>query len=145
MNQEFLGSNRAKEKQDVDDLEVEDTKKLFLEQGTWDAKHRKEMQEYLDAKNKEVKWAAATLNLPFSLAFPFSNAQESSALDKMIEMKEDADESVREKVALVNSKVRQKEEGASFVFFFVYYCTTSTHGRRVNGESTPPSPPTECI
>ncbi len=44
----------AKEKQDVDDLEVEDTKKLFLEQGTWEAKQKKEMQEYLDAKNKEV-------------------------------------------------------------------------------------------
>lgn len=39
----------------MDDLEVEDTKKLFLEQGAWEAKQKKEMQEYLDAKNKEVK------------------------------------------------------------------------------------------
>ena len=46
---------RAKEKGDVDELEIETTKRLFLEQGTWDSKHKKEMQEYLDARNKEVR------------------------------------------------------------------------------------------
>ena len=43
-----------KEKKDVDDLEEEDTKKLFLEQGTLEEAKQKELQEYLDAKNKEV-------------------------------------------------------------------------------------------
>ena len=41
---------------DVDDLEEEDTKKLFLEQGTFEEAKQKELQEYLDAKNKEVMY-----------------------------------------------------------------------------------------
>jgi len=53
----------------VDDLEVEDTKKLFMEQGSWDKRHKKEMQEYLDAKNKEVNFAPLT-ERSFPLAGP---------------------------------------------------------------------------
>ena len=43
-----------KEKKDVEDLEVPETKRLFLEQNTLDAKQSKEQKEYLDALNKEV-------------------------------------------------------------------------------------------
>lgn len=44
-----------REKRDVDALEEDpDTKQLFLEQGTWESKQEKEMQEYLDALNKQV-------------------------------------------------------------------------------------------
>ena len=43
-----------KEKQDVEDLEVPETKRLFLEQNALDAKKSKEQKEYLDALNKEV-------------------------------------------------------------------------------------------
>ena len=43
-----------KEKKDVEDLEVPETKRLFIEQNTLDAKKSKEQKEYLDALNKEV-------------------------------------------------------------------------------------------
>ena len=43
-----------KEKKDVEDLEIPETKRLFLEQNTLDAKKSKEQKEYLDALNKEV-------------------------------------------------------------------------------------------
>ena len=43
-----------KEKKDVEDLEVPETKRLFMEQNTLDAKKSKEQKEYLDALNKEV-------------------------------------------------------------------------------------------
>jgi hypothetical protein len=38
----------------VDELDLPDTKAMFMEQGSLDEKKNKEMQEYLDAKNKEV-------------------------------------------------------------------------------------------
>ena len=46
----------SKEKQDVDELEAENssTRQLFLEAGQLEEAKAKEMQEYLDAKNKEV-------------------------------------------------------------------------------------------
>ena len=43
-----------KEKKDVEDLEAPETKRLFMEQNTLDAKKSKEQKEYLDALNKEV-------------------------------------------------------------------------------------------
>ena len=50
-----LPSCSQKEKQDVDDLELPDTRALFLESGIdLEDKRAKEMQEYLDAVNKEV-------------------------------------------------------------------------------------------
>ena len=47
----------SKEKKDVDELETEEssTRMLFLEQGNLEEAKAKEWQEYLDAKNKEVK------------------------------------------------------------------------------------------
>ena len=50
-----------KEKQDVDDIEAQllcdnGTKELFIEQNTLEDTKQKELQEYLDAKNKEVKY-----------------------------------------------------------------------------------------
>ena len=45
---------RAKEKQDVDELDVPETKRLFLEPGSLDKKKAKEQKEYLDALNQEV-------------------------------------------------------------------------------------------
>ena len=50
-----MPSCSQKEKQDVDDLELPDTRALFLESGIdLEDKRAKEMQEYLDAVNKEV-------------------------------------------------------------------------------------------
>ena len=48
-----------KEKKDVDDIEAQllgdnGTKELFIEQNTLEDAKQKELQEYLDAKNKEV-------------------------------------------------------------------------------------------
>lgn len=50
-----LELNTSKEKQDVDELEAENssTRQLFLEAGQLEEAKAKEMQEYLDAKNKE--------------------------------------------------------------------------------------------
>ena len=47
----------SKEKRDVDELEAEgsSTRQLFLEAGSLEEAKAKEMQEYLDAKNKEVR------------------------------------------------------------------------------------------
>lgn len=53
----------------MDELEQEtDTRKLFLEQGILEDQKQKEVQEYLDAKNKEVK--LMTNILIFFLSFP---------------------------------------------------------------------------
>ena len=43
-----------KEKQDIEDLEVPETKRLFLQQNTFQSQKSKEEKEYLDAMNKEV-------------------------------------------------------------------------------------------
>ena len=51
----------------MDELEEPDTKKLFLEQGSWETKQRKEMQEYLDAKNQEVTTPTPGLTALFFL------------------------------------------------------------------------------
>merc|ERR1711936_821311 len=48
-----LQDQTKKEKKDVEDLEIPETKRLFLEQNTLDAKKSKEQKEYLDALNKE--------------------------------------------------------------------------------------------
>ncbi|XP_059092773.1 uncharacterized protein LOC131888013 isoform X2 [Tigriopus californicus] len=51
---ESLNEAAVREKRDVDALEDDpDTKQLFLDQGTWEAQQEKEMQEYLDALNKQ--------------------------------------------------------------------------------------------
>merc|ERR1711962_215026 len=44
-----LQDQTKKEKKDVEDLEVPETKRLFMEQNTLDAKKSKEQKEYLDA------------------------------------------------------------------------------------------------
>ena len=65
-----LPSCSQKEKQDVDDLELPDTRALFLESGIdLEDKRAKEMQEYLDAVNKEVI-ERSELNV---VSFPFSD------------------------------------------------------------------------
>ena len=46
---------RRKEKQDIEDLEIPATKKVFLEQNKYKKQKSKEEKEYLDALNKEVK------------------------------------------------------------------------------------------
>ena len=51
---------RKKEKQDIEDLEIPATKKVFLEQSSYKKQRSKEEKEYLDALNKEVKRAACT-------------------------------------------------------------------------------------
>ena len=43
-----------KEKQDIEDLEVPETKKYFLKLNTLENEKKKEEKEYLDALNKEV-------------------------------------------------------------------------------------------
>merc|ERR1712038_1969427 len=48
-----LQDQTKKEKKDVEDLEVPETKRLFMEQNTLDAKKSKEQKEYPDALNKE--------------------------------------------------------------------------------------------
>ena len=51
---------RKKEKQDIEDLEIPATKKVFLEQSSYKKQRSKEEKEYLDALNKEVTRAACT-------------------------------------------------------------------------------------
>ena len=51
---------RRKEKQDIEDLEIPATKKVFLEQNKYKKQKSKEEKEYLDALNKEVKRAGRT-------------------------------------------------------------------------------------
>ena len=51
---------RKREKQDIEDLEIPATKKVFLEQSSYKKQRSKEEKEYLDALNKEVKRAACT-------------------------------------------------------------------------------------
>merc|ERR1712038_1471649 len=48
-----LQDQTKKEKKDVEDIEGPETKRLFMEQNTLDAKKSKEQKEYLDALNKE--------------------------------------------------------------------------------------------
>ena len=85
---EFPPHCSKKEKQDVDELDLPDTKALFLESGaSLEDKKAKEMQEYLDAVNKEVIYgrglnvspflAAAT---PAAAAAPAAAALASAAL-----------------------------------------------------------------
>lgn len=45
---------RKKEKQDIEDLEMPATKKIFLAQNTYQRQKSKEEKEYLDALNREV-------------------------------------------------------------------------------------------
>ena len=56
---------RKKEKQDIEDLEIPATKKVFLEQSSYKKQRSKEEKEYLDALNKEVKRAACTKSYHF--------------------------------------------------------------------------------
>ena len=49
---------RRKEKQDIEDLEIPATKRIFLEQSSYKRQKSKEEKEYLDALNKEVKYWA---------------------------------------------------------------------------------------
>ena len=52
-----------KERQDIEDLEVPETKRLFLQQTSFESQKSKEEKEYLDAINKEVtKWTKSHLN-----------------------------------------------------------------------------------
>ena len=52
-----------KERQDIEDLEVPETKRLFLQQNSFENQKSKEEKEYLDAINKEVtKWTKSHLN-----------------------------------------------------------------------------------
>jgi len=52
-----------KEKQDIEDLEVPETKRLFLQQNSFESQKTKEEREYLDAINKEVtKWIKSNCN-----------------------------------------------------------------------------------
>ena len=64
----FLYSNTykyssKKERQDIEDLEVPETKRLFLQQTSFESQKSKEEKEYLDAINKEVtKWIKSHIN-----------------------------------------------------------------------------------
>ena len=59
-----------KEKKDIDDIEAQiagrdGTKELFIEQNTLEDAKQKELQEYLDAKNKEVSYVRIAPNVVF--------------------------------------------------------------------------------
>ena len=59
-----------KEKKDIDDIEAQiagsdGTKELFIEQNTLEDAKQKELQEYLDAKNKEVSHVRIAPNAVF--------------------------------------------------------------------------------
>ena len=59
-----------KEKKDIDDIEAQiagsdGTKELFIEQNTLEDAKQKELQEYLDAKNKEVSHVRIAPNVVF--------------------------------------------------------------------------------
>jgi hypothetical protein len=52
-----------KERQDIEDLEVPETKRLFLKQNSFESQKTKEEKEYLDAINKEVtQWIKSDIN-----------------------------------------------------------------------------------
>ena len=56
-----------KEKKDIDDIEAQiaggdGTKELFIEQNSLEDAKQKELQEYLDAKNKEVIYVRISVN-----------------------------------------------------------------------------------
>jgi hypothetical protein len=52
-----------KEKQDIEDLEVPETKTLFLKQTNFESQKSKEEKEYIDAINKEVTmWTKSHIN-----------------------------------------------------------------------------------
>ena len=90
----------------MDELEEPDTKKLFLEQGSWETKQRKEMQEYLDAKNQEVTIPTPGLTHFFLSVFRKS---EETVLNQVLEMTTEGDvidEKTRETMAALNSQVR---------------------------------------
>jgi len=52
-NLEALGEQTKKEKQDIEDLEIPATKRIFLEQNSYQKQKSKEEKEYLDALNRE--------------------------------------------------------------------------------------------
>ena len=54
---------RRKEKQDIEDLEIPATKRIFLEQSSYKRQKSKEEKEYLDTLNKEVQ--SHRLNVAF--------------------------------------------------------------------------------
>ena len=56
---------RRKEKQDIEDIEIPATKKVFLEQNKYKKQKSKEEKEYLDALNKEVKGPHLTKSYHF--------------------------------------------------------------------------------
>lgn len=59
-NKIFRWNIRRKEKQDIEDLEMPATKRIFLEQQSYKRQKSKEEKEYLDALNKEVTGRAHT-------------------------------------------------------------------------------------
>ena len=48
------GFSSKKERQDIEDLEVPETKRYFLKLNSFASEKRREEKEYLDAINKEV-------------------------------------------------------------------------------------------
>lgn len=95
-----------KEKKDVDDLENEGstTRKLFIEQGTLDEVKARELQEYLDAKNKEV--IEIHDNADVVLKNSRGSMSEDDILEEVIELSKADTEDGRENVAIFHSKVR---------------------------------------
>ena len=102
-----------KEKKDVEDLEVPETKRLFMEQNTLDAKKSKEQKEYLDALNKEVIWERS--NLRCRSAMIRHNTDLLGSIDEhlpdedvrkhLLELNEDLHDEKREALAVFNNKV----------------------------------------
>ena len=48
------GFSSKKERQDIEDLEVPETKRYFLKLNSFESEKKREEKEYLDAINKEV-------------------------------------------------------------------------------------------
>ena len=48
------GCSSKKERQDIEDLEVPETKRYFLKLNSFESEKKREEKEYLDAINKEV-------------------------------------------------------------------------------------------
>ena len=64
VNSSYICVCRRKEKQDIEDLEIPATKRIFLEQQSYKRQKSKEEKEYLDALNKEVTFGPR-LNVAF--------------------------------------------------------------------------------
>ena len=107
-----------KEKKDVEDLEVPETKRLFMEQNTLDAKKSKEQKEYLDALNKEVIWERS--NLRCCSAMVRHNTDLLGSIDDqlpdeevrkhLLELNEELHDEKREALAVFNNKVETQRQ-----------------------------------